>query len=96
MTKGSSPQKKRENYRTLSFLSCAWAEKIYLPTKHTKDAKISKTKIGWFVFPRHDQPFAAANAQTRRPADRRSLFGPWNIRAIRVIRGDLSALQRRE
>jgi len=27
----------KQNYRTLSFLSCVWwAEKIYLPTKHTK------------------------------------------------------------
>jgi hypothetical protein len=30
-----------------------------------KDAKISKTKIDWFVSPRHDQAFAAANASTR-------------------------------
>ena len=59
-------KKKRENYRTLSFLSCvSWAEKnLFTHETHLKDAKISKTKIGWFVFPRHDQAFAAANAST--------------------------------
>jgi hypothetical protein len=36
-----------------------------------------------------------ARLQTRRTGDRRSLFDPWNIRAIRFIRGDPSTLQRR-
>jgi hypothetical protein len=62
------------------------------PRNTLKDAKISKKKIGWFVFARHDQALAVADAQTRRARDRRSLFDPWNIRAIR---GDPSTLQRR-
>ena len=63
-------------------------KRFIYPRNTLKDAKISKTKDGWIVFRRHDQAFAVADAQTRRPRDRRSLFDPWNIRAIRVIRGD--------
>jgi len=33
------------------------------PRNTLEDAKISKTKIGWFVFPRHDQAFEVADAK---------------------------------
>jgi hypothetical protein len=33
------------------------------PLSALKDTKISKTKIGWFVFPRHDQAFEVADAK---------------------------------
>jgi len=42
-------------------------KRFVYPRNTLKDAKISKTKIGLSVFPRHDQVFAVANAQTRRP-----------------------------
>jgi len=37
------------------------------PLSTLKDAKISKTKIGWFVFPGHDQAFEVVDAKPGGP-----------------------------
>ena len=60
-------------------------KRFIYPRNTLKDAKISKTKIGWFVSLDTIRRSSAADAQTRRPRYRRSLFDAWNIRAIRSL-----------